>query len=73
MNPFEDEQKKQEEEEAAAAKKKAEENEYREELGSWFSNPTPQAATGTGVGKYLREAQQSAAKRPKCGLSLNFP
>lgn len=42
-----------------------EDSKYKEELGSWFSNPAPSAATGTGVGKYLREAQQEAASQAK--------
>lgn len=71
VNPFDDETKKQEEEDEAARKKAIEEDKYKEELGSWFSNPAPSAQTGTGVGKYLREAQAAAAaqerkaKRPR--------
>ena len=66
VNPFDDEAKKVAEEEEAKRKKAEEESTYREELGSWFSNPAPEAASGTGVGHLLREAQkESAAKRQK--------
>eukprot|EP00658_Telonema_sp_P-2_P046991 TRINITY_DN3541_c0_g1_i2.p1 TRINITY_DN3541_c0_g1~~TRINITY_DN3541_c0_g1_i2.p1 ORF type:complete len:577 (-),score=176.64 TRINITY_DN3541_c0_g1_i2:373-2103(-) len=64
VNPFADHEKAQEEEDEAARKKAEEEKVYKEELGSWFSNPAPQGSTG-GVGKYMPQVGGGAEPAPK--------
>lgn len=66
VNPFTDAQKAQDEEDEAKRLKEEEETTYKEELGSWFSNPAPEAAAaGSGVGKYLPQTGEPSAKRAR--------
>ena len=71
VNPFNDAQKAQEEEDEKERLKQEEENTYKEELGSWFSNPVPSNAQPgfKGVGKYMPSTSgddgQPPPKRPR--------